>query len=256
MRRSILTLVGAGAVLWGAVSVGWADDVAGMIGQLGSGRYADRAGAEALLMQQDPRVLSEVEEQLSREKRPEVRVRLMRVAVHLYLKSQTHFDGNSSLLGISLVPEVVTSHVSAGSDDAHREGNDGETAQAINKSAQLMIAVDMVKPGFPVAEVLRVGDRIVAVDGQRFALEAGVAELQTAVRKHLPGGRVRLTLFRDGRETEVLVLVAGVPAASNDPVNYVAERMTQETVYRASVRLPERQGVVAARGAAREGAGE
>ncbi len=58
-------------------------------------------------------------------------------------------------------------------------------------------------PGVPANGLLRVGDRITAVDGTSVARSA---EVGNAVRAHRPGDEVRVTVSRDGSSVEVPVV--------------------------------------------------
>ncbi|MCS7038306.1 MAG: PDZ domain-containing protein [Anaerolineae bacterium] len=81
-----------------------------------------------------------------------------------------------------------------------------------------------VVPDSPAAQAgLRVGDRIVAVDGERLSLTADLAERIAGYR---PGDTVTLTVLRDGREQEVEVTLGRHPerpAAAYLGIRYSAQ---------------------------------
>lgn len=70
------------------------------------------------------------------------------------------------------------------------------------------VVVEVVPDGPAAQAGLRVGDRIVAVDGERLGLAADLAERIAGYR---PGDTVTLTIMRDGREQEVEVMLGRHP---------------------------------------------
>ena len=90
--------------------------------------------------------------------------------------------------------------------------------------------VESLLPGLPAQGVLRVGDIIVAVDGQPTPT---VTDLQEAIRRRAVGQEVRLTIRRDGQEQEVVVGTRESPTEPGRPLIGVTI-----STYLFDVRLP------------------
>jgi PDZ domain-containing protein len=90
--------------------------------------------------------------------------------------------------------------------------------------------VQSLLDGMPAQSVLRVGDIIVAVDGQPTPT---TSDLQDAVRRHAVGQDVRLTIRRDGQDQEVVVGTRESPTEPGRPLIGVSI-----STYLFDVRLP------------------
>jgi putative serine protease PepD len=63
--------------------------------------------------------------------------------------------------------------------------------------------VESISPGAPAADAkLKVGDLILKVDGKPVT---GSIDLVVAIRSHVPGEKVTLTIKRDGKTSQVEV---------------------------------------------------
>jgi S1-C subfamily serine protease len=77
-------------------------------------------------------------------------------------------------------------------------------AQRERHGPEPVVAVGEVLPGSPAESAgIRAGDLIVAVDGTRLT---GVADLQGALEGDIIGSRLVVTLLRDGRERQLVVV--------------------------------------------------
>jgi S1-C subfamily serine protease len=82
-------------------------------------------------------------------------------------------------------------------------------AQRERYGAEPVVAVGDVEPGSPADRGgIRGGDLLVALDGKRLA---GVTDLQSALEDDLIGTRVVVTLLREGRERQVVVVPGELP---------------------------------------------
>jgi PDZ domain-containing protein len=75
--------------------------------------------------------------------------------------------------------------------------------------------VESLLQGMPAQSVLKVGDIIVAVDGQPTPT---TSDLQDAIRRRAPGQEARLTIRRDGQEQEVVVGTRESPTEPGRPL--------------------------------------
>jgi len=173
-----------------------------LVKALGSLDFAERQQATQTLLRLSPNRLPEVRSALARETNAEAVARLTQVAAHLFMKARTPLEGTSAIMGVMFNPEVI---------------------RPDPKSAEMRfsIAVMDLLPGYPAAQDLRVGDRLIAVDGQRFP-EALAAEIDqeadmniralftTMVSSHKPGSVVPFMVIRNGQQIEVSVQLAGL----------------------------------------------
>ena len=118
--------------------------------------------------------------------------------------------------GHRIVPAGEMAYWAEGSLDAPHPGVARETrslaAAAAARSQGLSVTVTgtgarvaAVRPGSPAAGVLRVGDVIVAADGEPLTQAGALTEL---VRRRPPGPGLRLSVERDGRTDEMVVRTA------------------------------------------------
>lgn len=177
--------------------------------------WATRDAAEHWLLRQPAVIRSDIEQKLDETTDPEVASRLEDVALHLYLKSLTPLHGKASMLGISLGLEPV------------RLGAKGE-------DVRMAVAVMALQPGFPAAEVLRVGDRVVGMAGQPFGLDMTVENFRSRINALAPGDTIELTVRRGKDELKLPVTLAGVPDEGVAAMsNYMDHRLHQAALYTA-----------------------
>ena len=170
-----------------------------------------RDAAQRYLMKQTPPERETVERLLIKTGDPEVIGRLSAIAVHLYLKGETPFEGSAGMLGVSLSAEV------------------SET----DKDTPFYIAITDISPGFPAAEVLQVGDRIFALDGARFTEDMNITAFRTAVMANKPGSSVVLSIDRAGVKKDVRVKLDGVPDQGTAALmEFVQQRNDKAEVYK------------------------
>jgi hypothetical protein len=185
-------------------------DIAGWVRDLHSPTFKTRDLATTSLMRLPPQRLEEVVAALQKESDDEASARLLRVAVHLFLRAQTPLQGEVGMLGIALAIETV-----------HLPGR-------VDVSGA--VAVTEVQPGFPAEEYLKTGDRLVAINGEAFPEDQEVASFRDRVNTTPPGSLVRFSVVRDGRLMNISVPLAGLPL--NMPlVNFVDNRRMASQVF-------------------------
>jgi len=215
---------------------------------LGSDQWSVRDAAQHWLLRQPAVVRSDIEQRIDETSDPEVTARLEDVALHLYLKSLTPLHGKASMLGISLGLEPV------------RLGARGE-------DVRMGVAVLGLQPGFPAAEVLQVGDRVVGMEGQAFDLEMSIENFRARINSLSPGETVELIVVRGKEELKMPVMLAGVPEGGSAAMsNYMAIRQRQAEDYTLQIlaRIQKRElqlgrhglTVKASAAAARDGNGD
>jgi len=176
---------------------------------LRSDDYGNREAATRELLLLKPERLDDIRHAFERETDPEAAARLQTVAVHLYLKARTLLSGNATLVGVrrdSLSFELMRL-------DPQRN------------EVQLTVAILEVEAGFPAAQVLFPGDRVLAIDGERFQVASGAVdpdttqfeldsicfeEFRSKVAKHRPGDLLKFTIMRAGKVQDVTVQTAGL----------------------------------------------
>ncbi|HVX86582.1 MAG TPA: PDZ domain-containing protein [Phycisphaerae bacterium] len=181
-----------------------------LVSQLHSPVYATRDAATFALMRLDPSNEDAVRAAAEKETDCEAFTRLVEAAVHLHLRARTPLTGQQGVLGITLNIEPV------------RIGPRAEQTASV--------AVMGIEPGFPAEEVLKPGDRIVAVGGQTFPLDLDVVAFRERLNLTPPGSAVHFTIVRDGKLMKADVVLAGL---SNDTVlaNLVDERRNNAEMY-------------------------
>ena len=231
MRMRVAGFLLAGVML-AAVRVDGADgtkgdvqpekSVAQLVADVGSADYGTRDGATWALMKLSADHRPEIEAALARTSNEEAIARLEKVAVHLFMKAQTGFEGKTGLMGIRMSAEAVQ-------------------LDPKNQVYQACIVVWKTQPGFPAAEVLQSADRLVAVNGTPFpmamdpdafkALMKGVGlpyngddnitTLVDGFRKmvNVAGGGKELTftVIRNGKALDVKVKLAGLGDEDSNP---------------------------------------
>jgi len=192
--------------------------LAPVITDLGSSDSRARDLASQKLMRLPPERLDDIRTALAQETDPEAIARLSSVAVHLFLKPRTmlarpsllgvwYQQDSVSLLGISF--EVQTVKVNPNDTDAIP-----------------MTAVLTIEPGFPVAQSLFVGDRIFAINGERFPPDLVQSTFPAIIRQFPPGALLTLSILRDGKTFEVPVQMGALPVAAVDMETAIEARKT------------------------------
>jgi hypothetical protein len=239
-RVSFCLILGAAALVGGVVGVRGADlrgadsregEVAeeqrrpatleSLVEMLKSAKYQEREEATQTLMRWPVQRRSEIEQALSKETDLEAITRLTRVAVHMMLKGHTSLDGPVSLLGITL---TVEGWREGGDKDKDKDKDAGELRAAV--------VVTGVQPGFPAAEVLQAGDRIVAVDGKPFDAGFTFEDFRGLVGRQHAGTIMQMTVVRSGKAMRVGVRLAGLSEAEMMSVTeFVGQRLRQSAEY-------------------------
>lgn len=187
-----------------------------LIARLKNPDYATREKASAEMLRLPTTALSRVEQALSLETDPEAASRLHAIAEHLFLKRETSLQGPVGLIGIMLNLEPVRLNPKHPDD------------------LTMSIAVNKVQPGFPAAEVLQPGDRLVKINGQPFPLTTTVEGFRAMITGNRAGTVIPFTIIRGGRYMNVGVQLAGVPAGGNIE-NFVDQRTQHLADYRAAM---------------------
>jgi hypothetical protein len=166
-----------------------------LVAALRAPQFEARQAATTSLLRLSPDRLPEVRSALAAEADVEASARLMQVAIHLFLKARTPLEGRASLLGIKLNLEPV--RIDARKPDDLR----------------MSVAVAELQPGYPAAQELRVGDRLIAIDGTRFPIDLDIDQFRAMVTNRPPGQVLPFTIIRNGKQIEVPVQLAGLSAA-------------------------------------------
>jgi hypothetical protein len=189
-----------------------------LVADLHDAQFDVRTDAMDKLLHLGPERLSDVRDALAREKDPEAAARLTAVAAHLFLKNFTVLDGNSSLLGIKLGLELIRVAPVSG----HPQNSDGAEADL-----RMSVVVAELQPGYPAAQDLHIGDRLIAIDGERFPIDMTIDDFKKAVTTRRPGSLVNFTIIREGRQLQVPVQLAGLPPAGLGAIEMVIDQRNQ-----------------------------
>ncbi len=188
-----------------------------LVAQLRAPQFEVRDHAQEALLRLPAEKLSEIEGALAKESDAEAEARLTRVAVHLFLKARTPFVGQGSMLGIALNIEAYRTQ--------HRD-----------EAPRAAIAVTQTQPGFPAAEQLRPGDRILAIDHHTFPLETTIDDFRNRITANSPGTILHFTVLRNGREMQMDIMLAGLPDAGAAGIaKFISERETALREYMAKL---------------------
>ncbi|MCL2640244.1 MAG: PDZ domain-containing protein [Phycisphaerales bacterium] len=205
-----------------ALALGAAEvEVAVLVKGVRSEDFRERERASDQLLRLPFERLSEIEHVLALETDAEVIARLTEVALHLYLKDPriTPLEGQAGLLGISL-------------DIEPRNGG-------------WAIIVMEAKPGFPAYEVLRAGDRILAIDEQVLGTGYSIEAFRERVSATAAGAFLNVTLLRDGKTFPAKVQVAGLEQKGDDFVmNFIERRARLGRLYLSQLRAGEKAAVL------------
>jgi hypothetical protein len=218
---SAVALLDGGAGMGGGTRVALAEEgragagLSALVESLKSAKFAEREEATQALMRWPVERRSDIEDVLARETDMEVITRLTRVAVHLMLKSRTSLSGPVSLLGITLSVEVLPL-----------------TGKERAEDLRSAVVVTGVQPGFPAAEVLQPGDRIVAADGKSFEAGFTFEDFRGLVGRKRAGTVLQVTVMRSGKEMRTGVRLAGLSEQEMLSVNeFVNQRLRDSAAY-------------------------
>ncbi len=213
-----------------------------LVARLSSCSWRVRRQAQLDLLRERPDRLATVLHRLAPSASPEVRRRLLRIAVHLRFKRKTLLTGRSPLLGIMM--RMV--HIPTLPTPLRTKGN----------ASHVAVLVLQVQPGFPAAQVLQNGDLITAVNGRGFGPLATVHTFRRLVADFAPGTMLRFTVVRGTRLLRVAAPLAAVPVREGAVMTYMAARIDQGDMLADDLwQLGEKPLIVAARplGAAADG---
>jgi len=184
-----------------------------LVKALHGAKYQEREDATLALMRLSADRRSDVEHALSRETDVEAITRLTRVAVHLMLKAKTSLRGPVSLLGITLTVETLK-----------LDPKDDDVRGAV--------VVTGVQPGFPAAEVLQAGDRIIAVDDRPFDSGFTFEDFRGLIGRRKAGSILQMTVLRHGSPFKAGVQLAGLTEAEMVSVSeFVGRRLAESAAY-------------------------
>jgi predicted metalloprotease with PDZ domain len=167
--------------------------------------------------------LPAVESALRQAQDPETVARLKRVGLHLHLKAETGFQGPLALLGIAFSLEPVQ----------------------IGVHGEPMMSAEVVytEPGFPAAEALRSGDRLVGMGGKAFGITMSEDNFRARISGSEAGSVVKFMVIRNGRLMQLAVRLAAVPAGVMDLQSYVDSRHASAAAYASAEERSVRPGV-------------
>lgn len=189
-----------------------------LIKELDSADYATRESATDALMHCSADQRPAIEAALMKTTSREAIARLEKVAVHLYMKERTSLDGKVGLMGVSMSAELIQ-------------------LDPKSQNFQNCIVVWKTQPGFPAAEELKPGDRLIALNGERFPADMSREEFRKAINVAGGGAVLTFTLVRDGKTMDARVKLAGLREEDVPFIMQIVEtrdRIAEE--YRASLR--------------------
>ena len=160
-----------------------------VLAQLGNESYAVRQAATERLLVDPTLGLDTLAQWSSRELSPEQQHRLLRVARHHTLRQMRLAEFPAEGPGSIGVVQSAQTQPEGGDPALHRG-----------------VMITQVLPGFPGEGRLRVGDRIVAING--VAIEEGPAKgelFQARMRRFFAGQVIGLSVLRNGETLEVAV---------------------------------------------------
>ena len=204
--------------------------VAELVHDLQSREYGVRQAATLALMRLTPEHRSDMELALAHTSNEETIARLERVAVHLFMKAQTSFNGKIGLMGVRLSTEMVQ-------------------VDPKNAAYQSCVVVYKTQLGFPAAEVLEPADRLIAVNGEKFPLNMSIDSFRKMINDAGGGAVIPFTLIRNGKVMDVKVRLAGLTDDINTLVQLVDGRERAAEEYRQSLKTGRRESLVAHDGA-------
>jgi C-terminal processing protease CtpA/Prc len=166
-------------------------DVSAALKMIGSDEFNRREVATDYLMRAPSDALSQVEKRLEKERDPEAIERLSRVALHLFMKDKTVFEGKVGFLGIAF------------KGDKEYRGKYGDEPRPVVWVLELL-------PGFPSNEHLKIGDCIVGIAGTEFPEEFTDNDFRDLILNKKPGTKVTLMVERGKDRFNVSIPLAGI----------------------------------------------
>ncbi len=177
-----------------------------------------REDATEKLLRLPPARLDDIAAALEKATDPEAIARLQAVAAHLYLKPRTLIS-QPSLMGLWFKdPAISLLGISYFLQDVQLNKDDLGTSH--------VAVVSNLEPGFPAAQMLRVGDRIFAFNGKSFPEDLDPLDgFPQLVRKFSPGDLVRVGILRAGQQMEVTVEMGGFAGDDADLRTLIQTRL-------------------------------
>lgn len=201
------------------VNEGFADDqdvsgpLAPLIAALRSTTFAEREAATRTLLRLPPPRLKDVVDALAVESDAEAIARLTQVAGHLYLKPRTSVRMLDSFLGGWFKqPNPLARTCMLGT----KFKLEWVKLHPTDTAPTMTVVITELQPGFPAAQTLINGDRIITFDGKGFPGDLSVddrSHFQKRVFDLWPRQMVPVSLLRDGKVLELPVQLAGMPGA-------------------------------------------
>lgn len=198
--------------------VAGSEDVATAIIQLADTSSEIRYQAEKNLLRQGPKALPLVSEALVKSRDFEQTIRLRKIATHLFIRPLNTMEGHG-LLGITLQETQVCINPKTG---------EMRSGVVIVESPQAAFTGGIV-PGFPAAECVELGDRILGLDGEELPDEQTLVYFRQQVAAHTPGQMVRLQLIRGMKELTVEVPVMGSESVESPQIGKRTEWLAHFT---------------------------
>ena len=209
------------------VNDGFADDqdvsgsLAPLIAAVRSPTFGEREAGTRALLRLPPRRLDEIVRALAVESDSEAIARLTQAAGHLYLKSRTSLRMQDSFLGAWFKrPNPLATTCMLGT----KFKLELIKLRPADAEPTMTVVLTELQPGFPAAQTLINGDRIVTFDGKGLPGDWPVddrVQFQKIVLGLWPRQFVPVTILRDGKFLEVQVQLAGMPG--NDTLALVEQ---------------------------------
>ncbi len=177
-------------ILLAGLTGGWSAS-ADVLDELGDADYHRRDEATRRLLADSTLTLAEVGRMYARARTPEQRHRLLSVAEHHAIRQMR---------------ERIFPPMGQGSIGLSHAMAPANTLPGIDATA---IRVVMTIPGFPGHELLRPGDLITAFDDEPFPIGMTQTDFKALIKNRRKGGRIALSLLRDGRPVRVEMSLAG-----------------------------------------------
>ena len=190
---------------------------------LSSVQWSQRDAATTYLLRLPATARTDIESALRKASDAEAAARLRRIAVHLLLKGDTPLNGPAAVLGIALSLEPI--RLGPHADDT-----------------RMSVTVVELQPGFPAAETLQPGDRLIAIDSVPFTDDTTLESFRRQINTMTAGRVLHLTIVRGLEQMNVEVKLAGIPEEGMSAIaEYVLQRNKKAADYLA--RLASSDGI-------------